>query len=136
MIAQAFIVAGAVPNSAGVDGPVVPGAGAVVSFDGIVRALEEGRPLLALEYEVYQPMAERELERLGLDVGARHGLLRLAAWHSRGRVAVGETSFRLVVWSARRAEGLAGMAEFIDRLKRDIPIWKQPVWKLSVHTTL
>jgi molybdopterin synthase catalytic subunit len=39
----------------------------------------------------------------------------------------GQCSFRLQVASAHRAEALAAMTEFIDRLKRDVPIWKSPV---------
>jgi len=43
-------------------------------------------------------------------------------------VAVGEVSFVLIVESAHRAEALAAMADFIDRLKQDVPIWKRAVW--------
>jgi molybdopterin synthase catalytic subunit len=73
-------------------------------------------------------MAERELMALARGVAERHGLVRVAAVHSRGVVAVGEVSFVLVVESVHRAEGIAGLTEFIDRMKRDVPIWKVPVW--------
>lgn len=104
------------------------GAGAVLTFEGIVRPLEDARPLRALRYEAYEPMASRELARLAAETVARHGLLALAVHHSRGRVPVGECSLRLVIRSAHRAEALAAAAEFIDRLKRDVPIWKHPEW--------
>ena len=42
----------------------VPGAGALLTFEGVVRPLEEGRQLVALVYEAYSPMTERELTRL------------------------------------------------------------------------
>lgn len=110
--------------------------GASLRFEGIVRrreprAAEGGASsgdLIALDYQTYDPMAERQLLLLGRDVAARHGLLALAALHSRGRVGVGEASFVLIVESAHRAEALAAMADFIDQLKRDVPIWKHPVW--------
>jgi molybdopterin synthase catalytic subunit len=118
-----------------VDGPLAPwvpmafaGAGAVVVFDGVVRPLEDGRTLEALDYEAYRPMADRQLERLAA-AAARHGLIACLAWHSSGRVAVGEASFRLVVASAHRREALAAMDWFIDTMKKDVPIWKRPVWK-------
>lgn len=104
------------------------GAGALLTFEGVVRPLENARPLRALRYEAYEPMASRELERLAAEAIARHGLLALAVHHSRGRVPVGHCSLRLVIRSAHRAEALAAAAEFIDRLKRDVPIWKRPEW--------
>lgn len=107
---------------------VVEGAGAWLVFEGIVRGLEEGRALSALDYQAYEPMASRQLAALAEDVAGRYGLLRIEVLHSRGAVPVGACSFRLSVWSAHRKEALAAMDEFIDRLKRDVPIWKRPVW--------
>lgn len=109
--------------------------GAVLRFDGIVRrgepkevrSGEEGK-LLALNYQTYEPMATRELETLARSVAAAHGLSSLVTLHSRGRVGVGEVSFVLMVTAPHRAETLAAVAEFIDRMKRDVPIWKWPVW--------
>jgi molybdopterin synthase catalytic subunit len=37
---------------------------------------------------------------------------------------VGQRSFRLTVHARHRAESLAAVGEFIDRMKRDVPIWK------------
>lgn len=112
-----------------------PGAdGALLRFEGIVRRPEPDhtgklRSLLALDYETYDPMAQRELESLALDILARHSLASIAVLHSRGRVAVGEVSFVLIIRSPHRAESLAAMGEFIDRMKQDVPIWKRPVWE-------
>lgn len=108
---------------------VVDGAGAVVVFEGIVRAREGDGVIEALEYQAYEPMAQRQMGELAGELVARHGLLRVRVEHSRGRVGVGECSFRLVIESPHRAEALAAMGEFIDRLKRDVPIWKRPVWR-------
>lgn len=106
----------------------VPGAGAVLQFDGVVRPRENGRQLAALVYEDYQPMARRELSKLATQVAERHGLMGLRVHHSRGRVPVGEVAFRLLVAAQHRQEALAAMAEFIDRMKRDVPMWKLPEW--------
>ncbi len=124
-----------------VDGPVTAGgsaspggAGARLVFEGIVR---EGEPrdgdasakVIALDYEAYEPMAQRMIERLGDELIEKHGLIGMEAVHSKGRVAVGECSFRLIVFAKHRKEALKAMDEFIDRLKRDVPIWKKPVWR-------
>ncbi len=121
-----------------VDGPVVSGeprpeapagrAGAVLTFEGVVREMENGRALAALEYEVYEPMATRQLILLAERAVAGHGVVGLSVVHSRGRVPVGCVSLRVVVSARHRAEGLAVLVEFVDALKRDAPIWKSPVW--------
>lgn len=102
-------------------------AGADICFEGIVRALENGHAITALHYEIYEPMATRALHFLASEVVQQFGLIHLHAAHSRGRVPVGQCSFRLRIAAAHRAEALHAMAVFIDRLKRDVPIWKSPV---------
>jgi molybdopterin synthase catalytic subunit len=103
-------------------------AGAVVCFEGVVRACENGRSIAALDYEIYEPMATRELRRLAEDVWRSFGLLAVSVTHSRGRVAAGQCAFRLRVVAAHRGEALRAMEVFIDRLKQDVPIWKQAVY--------
>lgn len=103
-------------------------SGARVCFDGIVRAIEDGRVLIALDYQTYEPMAQNQLRDLAAEVAALHGLLEIGVWHSRGRVPVGAVSFRLTVDAPHRKEALAAMDEFIERMKRDVPIWKSPVF--------
>lgn len=109
--------------------------GATLRFEGIVRRAERDpeaggreRDLVALDYQTYDPMAQRGLETLAASVAERHGLKSILALHSRGRVGVGEVSFVLEVAGAHRAETLAAVADFIDRLKQDVPIWKRAVW--------
>lgn len=106
----------------------VDGAGAVVVFEGVVRRMENGEALVALEYQAYEPMASRQLMKLGEELAGRFGMLRVFVEHSRGRVAVGEVSFRLMVAAPHRKEALQAMDQFIDRMKKDVPIWKKPVW--------
>jgi molybdopterin synthase catalytic subunit len=103
-------------------------AGALLRFEGIVRPTEDGRPITGLTYEVYQPMAGRELHRLGETAVAEFGLLGLTAEHSAGFVSAGERSFRLQVTARHRKEALAALDWFIDRLKVDVPIWKSAVF--------
>lgn len=104
------------------------GAGAVVVFEGVVRELEAGKQLAALLYETYEPMTARSLERLARKVAADHCLLGLAVQHSVGYVPVGQVSFRLRVAAEHRKPALRALDEFIDELKRSVPLWKVPKW--------
>lgn len=102
--------------------------GAVLSFDGIVRAGEDGRTIRALAYEAYEPMASNILEEVARAMIAAHGVISVDVEHSRGEVPVGGCSFRITVHARHRAEAIAALGDFIDRMKRDVPIWKSPVW--------
>ena len=123
------ILDGALPPHTG--SPVAAGAGALVVFEGIVRDSEDSRRILGLDYETYDPMAQQQLEQLAATTLASFKLIALDVTHSRGYVAVGECSFRLLIASAHRKEALAAMDHFIDALKRDVPIWKKPRFAVS-----
>jgi len=101
------------------------GAGAVVVFEGRVRRLEDGREIRGLEYEAYEPMAQNMLREISEELLGKFGLIGIAVEHSKGMVLVGECSFRLQVAAPHRREALEAMGHFIDRLKRDVPIWKK-----------
>jgi molybdopterin synthase catalytic subunit len=103
------------------------GGGALFCFEGFVRPTEDEKPIVALDYEAYEPMATKELTRLSEDIVQKHGLISICVEHSKGRVLVEECSFRLRIASYHRKEGIRAMDEFIDRLKQDVPLWKSAV---------
>lgn len=128
MSVQIEIVEGAIGPRAGDQRAAVgDGVGAHVVFEGIVRGDEGGKKIAGLEYQAYEPMAGKQLKLLAEEIVRKHGLIELEVRHSRGMVRVGEVSFRLMVRSAHRKEALAAMDEFIDRMKKDVPIWKKAV---------
>ena len=106
-----------------------PGGGATVTFDGVVRPDEAGRTLAALHYQAYEPMTTHELERLAADTVQRFGLLHLDVTHSTGDVPVNTCSFRLTLTAPHRREALDAMDHFIATMKRDVPLWKLPVYR-------
>ena len=88
--------------SAVIEGPAdapgnTPAAGAVVTFIGLVRDNQDGRAVLALEYEAYPAMAEKELAALGAIMTAQYGLHAIAIHHRVGKLAVGEISVVIAV---------------------------------------
>jgi molybdopterin synthase catalytic subunit len=98
--------------------------GACVEFQGIVRELEHGEPLAGLHYEAYEPMARRLLRQHFTTLAGHHPCAAILFIHRLGWVPVGEPSLFIRVLSAHRGEGLRFLAEAIDRLKQDVPIWK------------
>jgi len=100
-------------------------AGAWAEFRGIVRAHENDQTISALEYEAYPGMAEREIRRLLAEIAARHPCLAATVIHRIGIVPVGETAIYVGVAAKHRGAAFALLAEFMDRLKQDVPIWKR-----------
>jgi len=103
---------------------VPPEAGAVVRFEGRVRADEQGRTIRALVYEAYQPMAERQIEKILRELGAKHPCLSVRVRHRLGEVPVGDAAIVIETLASHRSEAFALTAAFMDRLKQDVPIWK------------
>lgn len=103
----------------------VSGCGAKIVFDGVVRPSEDGEAIEGLAYEAYRPMADEQLAIIGREVLEEFGLVAIDIEHSVGWVPNLACSFRLVIDSKHRKEGLAAMGVFIDRLKQDVPIWKR-----------
>jgi molybdopterin molybdotransferase len=107
---------------------IVPPAGAHgawLEFRGVVRGEENGGKISALEYEAYPEMATREIRRLLQDISSRHPCLAAKIIHRIGIVSVGETAIYAGIASSHRAEAIALLAGFMDKLKQDVPIWKR-----------
>lgn len=102
-----------------------PADGALVAFDGIVRNHSHGRPTLYLEYEAYEPMAQKKLREIGAEIRARFPINRMALVHRLGRVGIGETCVLIAVSAAHRAPAFDACRYAIERLKRTLPIWKK-----------
>jgi molybdopterin synthase catalytic subunit len=102
-------------------------AGAVVEFAGIVRGEENGRPIAALDYEAYSPMAESVMRRIIEQLNELHECLLVRVIHRIGIVPVGEAAVHIMVAAVHRAEAFAMLTAFMNRLKEDAPIWKRRV---------
>lgn len=105
--------------------PCAEGAGARVEFIGVVRGTEGGKKILALRYEAYCPMAENQMRKILEGLGREHPFLRARVIHRVGAVPVGEAAIHVCVEAVHRAEAFAVATAFMDRLKRDVPIWKR-----------
>ncbi len=99
--------------------------GAWLEFRGVVRGEENGRTIRALEYEAYPEMAEREIRRLLREISTRHPCHAAKVIHRVGVIPTGETAIYVGVASPHRSEAIALLAEFMDRLKQDVPVWKR-----------
>jgi molybdopterin synthase catalytic subunit len=102
--------------------------GAIVDFFGVVRALEGSRLIEGIEYEAFQPMAERQLLVIAEEAKSRHGLHLVAIHHRIGFVPAGEASLFVRVSARHRRAAFEGSSQIIEQLKIAVPIWKRPVY--------
>ena len=101
-----------------------PGAGAVATFLGLVRDHNQGRRVLYLVYEAYEPLAERALRRIVDEARERWPSAVLAVHHRTGHLAIGEASVAIAAGSPHRADAFAACRYAIERVKQIVPIWK------------
>jgi molybdopterin synthase catalytic subunit len=105
-------------------------AGAVVTFDGVVRDNNQGRRVVSLQYEAYEPMAVKEMRRLGAEVRERWPEVeRIGVIHRFGELKISESSVVIVVTSAHRRVAFEACRYAIDRLKQTVPIWKKEIFE-------
>jgi molybdopterin synthase catalytic subunit len=103
------------------------GAGAAISFAGIVRGDEEGRSISAIDYESFQRMAEHQFHLLFDEMEKRWPVESVRLIHRVGIVKVGEPSLWVEIIAPHRGEAFAACQWLIDEMKRVVPIWKKPV---------
>ena len=118
------------------EGVAEAGAGAVASFQGVVRnspghgvpAGDRGRRVEALDYEAYEDMALLHLRQLAEETRARHEVSRMAIHHRVGRLVVGECSVLVAVSAPHRKAAFAACSDIVERLKAETPIWKKEIY--------
>ncbi len=111
----------------------ITGAGAVVDFWGVVRPIEDGREIEGIDYEAHREMAEHQLTQFAEQAAKRFELKLVVVHHRIGFVAVGEASLFLRVASSHRSEGFRASQWIVDELKKKVPIWKRPRFKVESH---
>jgi molybdopterin synthase catalytic subunit len=101
------------------------GEGAIASFTGFVRDKNLGRRVLYLEYEAYDALAVKALERIVTEAREAWPDTRLAMHHRTGRLEIGEASVIIAAASPHRAHAFAVCRYAIERVKQIVPIWKR-----------
>ncbi len=104
-------------------------AGAVVTFDGVVREQTKGRPVLTLQYEAYAPMAVKEMRKVGEEIRTRWpDVLHIGMIHRFGELQITESSIVIVITSPHRKVAFEACHYAIDRVKQTVPIWKKEIF--------
>lgn len=103
----------------------VSGAGAVVSFTGIVR--DEGGTLVAMEIEHYPGMTERAIGKIAAEAEERWHLSGCLVIHRHGPMRPGEAIMMVATAAPHRADAFAAAEFLMDYLKSRAPFWKREI---------
>jgi molybdopterin synthase catalytic subunit len=106
-------------------------AGAVVSFSGVVRNHDGGKPVDRLSYSAH-PTAHQVMADVVAGLVAEHAAagteskpVRIWAAHRTGMLEIGDPALVCAVSAAHRGQAFAVCAELVDRIKEQVPIWKE-----------
>lgn len=100
-----------------------PDCGALVMFHGIVRDHDGGRGVRALDYRAH-PDAEQFIRACVVEEQEASGLT-LAAVHRVGALTIGDAALVAAAAAPHRAEAFAAIERLVERIKREVPIWKR-----------
>ena len=99
--------------------------GAVVSFVGTVRDLNEGAHVAELELEHYPGMTEKSLEDIVAQARERWPLYGALVIHRIGPMKPLDQIVLVACTAAHRGEAFAACEFIMDYLKTDAPFWKK-----------
>ncbi|BEV15247.1 molybdopterin synthase catalytic subunit MoaE [Herbaspirillum sp. DW155] len=102
-----------------------PRVGAVVSFVGTVRDLNDGAAVSEMELEHYPIMTERALEQIVEQAKARWPIFDALVIHRVGPLQPREQIVLVAVTSPHRGEAFAACEFIMDYLKTQAPFWKK-----------
>ncbi|MHA2787808.1 molybdopterin synthase catalytic subunit [Corynebacterium sp. S7] len=98
--------------------------GALVSFEGIVRDHDGGHRVATLTYSSH-PTADAEIARIAQEIVVKHPFVRVWTAHRTGPIPIGEVAFIVLAAAAHRGDAFVAASELADRVKAEVPIWKE-----------
>jgi molybdopterin synthase catalytic subunit len=101
------------------------GAGAIVSFTGLVRGENDGAAVSGLELDHHPRLTERALTGIGADAVVRFGLTDIAIVHRHGALMPGEAIVFVAAAAPHRRAAFDAVDYVMDRLKTEAPFWKR-----------
>jgi molybdopterin synthase catalytic subunit len=106
-----------------------PESGGIDMFIGTVRNATKGKVVTRLEFEAYETMALREMEKIASQVVEKWPLQKILIHHRTGVLQIGEIPVIIAVAAAHRAAAFDACRYIIDTLKETVPIWKKEIFE-------
>ena len=104
-------------------------SGCVVTYVGVIRDYSRDKPVLSVEYEDSQGMAESRLQEIASEARQKWQVNNVAICHRVGKLKVGDINLVVAVAAAHRQEGFAASQYIIDRFKEMMPTQKKETYQ-------
>ena len=104
-------------------------AGATDVFIGTVRDQTQGKRVLRLDFEAYEPMAIQEMQKIADQAAARWPVEKMAFHHRVGTLELGDIAVIIAVSTPHRQASFEACQFAIDTLKQTVPIWKKEIFE-------
>lgn len=111
-----------------IDAVTSPECGGIDVFIGTVRNATKGKTVVQLEFEAYEAMALKEMQKIAADVFEKWPVQKMVIHHRTGVLNIGEVPVVIAVAAAHRAAAFDACRYTIDTLKQTVPIWKKEVF--------
>lgn len=112
-----------------IDWVMSPQSGGIDVFIGTIRDASKGKRVLALEFETYEVMALKEMNKIAEQAFEKWPLQKILIDHRTGRLHVGEIAVIIAVAAAHRDAAFQACRYIIDTLKQTVPIWKKEIFE-------
>lgn len=108
-------------------------AGALITFEGVVRNHNEGKSVEALSYEAYEPLCRAEAQRIFAEVTERFAVINFVLVHRVGHLHISDAAVFVGVSAAHRDQAYLASRYIIDEAKMRLPIWKKNTTQTAVQ---
>ncbi|MDB5030697.1 molybdenum cofactor biosynthesis protein MoaE [Mucilaginibacter sp.] len=112
-----------------VDWVISPECGGIDVFIGTVRNATKGKAVVRLEFEAYEKMAVKELEKITQQAFDKWPVQKVLIHHRTGVLQIGEIPVVIAVAAAHRDAAFDACRYIIDTLKQTVPIWKKEIFE-------
>jgi len=99
--------------------------GGLAFFVGTVRDHTKGKSVVKLEFSAYEPMAVKEMHKIGVKAMQLFDIHKIAIHHTVGSLEIGDVPVIIAVSSVHRKAAFDACQFAIDTLKETVPIWKK-----------
>lgn len=103
-------------------------SGALLTFVGVVRNQNLGKPVVALDYDCAPELARQALNSIAEDALVQWEINTLILAHAYGRIEIGQPSVYIAVGTPKRAAAYEASRFLIETIKQRVPIWKCEVY--------
>ena len=106
-----------------------PGVGGTVQFVGTVRDQTQGKRVLRLDFEAYEPMAIKEMTKIAEHITQEWSATHVSIHHRVGTLQIEDIAVIISVATPHRKAAFAACQYAIDTLKETVPIWKKEIFE-------